>query len=1230
MPELTLSYPPELPLTARKDEILAAIRDHQVVIVAGETGSGKTTQLPKICLELGRGAAGRIGHTQPRRLAARTVAERIAEELDTPLGDVVGYQVRFTARVGERTRVKLMTDGILLAEIAQDRLLRRYDTLIIDEAHERSLNIDFILGYLRRLLPRRPDLKVVITSATIDVERFSQAFGGAPVIEVSGRTWPVEIRYRPVDEETDQVEAIGAAVDELSVEGPGDILVFLSGEREIRDTADALAGRVRPGTEILPLFARLSTAEQHRVFAPHAGRRIVLATNVAETSLTVPGIRYVVDPGTARVSRYSHRLKVQRLPIEPVSQASANQRAGRCGRVAEGVCVRLYDEPDYLARPEFTDPEILRTNLASVILQMAALGLGDVAEFPFLDPPDRRSIRDGVDLLVELGALDAGQRLTPLGRNLSQVPIDPRLGRMVLAGDEQGCLREVLVIAAALSIQDPRERPADRQDAATQAHARFRDRESDFVSYLNLWHYLMEKQKELSGNQFRKLCRAEFLNYLRVREWQDLHTQIRQVARTLGGSLNSTPADPRAVHRALLAGLLSHVGVKDPEKGDYLGARGARFAVFPGSTLFRRTPRWVMAAELVETTRLWARVCARIEPEWLEPLAGHLVKRTCSEPHWDRQRGAVMAYERVTLYGIPVVTHRPVNYGRGDPPVARELFIRHALVEGDWDTRHAFFHENARLLTEVEELEHRARRRDIRVDDDVLFDFYDRRVGPDVVSARHFDTWWRKTRRGQPDLLTFDKATLLNATAGAVRAADFPDTWRQGALSLPLRYRFEPGAADDGVTVEIPLPILGRVRPEEFAWQVPGLREELVVALIRGLPKQVRREFVPVPDYARAALAQLTTAAQLVGAATSQRSSVDGDLLDALERQLRRLAGVPVPHDAWQPDKLPEHLRMNFRVLDEDGTVVAEGRDLAALQRELAPLIRESLAAPDLTRTGLRDWPAGDPPSTVEQIRAGYRVTLYPALVDEGDSVAVRVFETPAERRVAHRAGVRRLLRLALPAPAALVQGRLSNEAKLALLRSPHGSVPALLDDCADGAVDALVGDEVPFDEAGYRRLLARARQGLTGTMLAVLGHVREILALAAEVERALPAAPEPVRTDLRTQLAGLVYPGFVTATGWANLPHVPRYLRAMLRRMERLAGNPARDREQSRAVEAVQREYAELSAQAPPGHPARAALDEIRWMIEELRVAVYAQALGTAYPVSEKRIRRALDELAE
>jgi ATP-dependent helicase HrpA len=877
-----ITYPEQLPVSQKKDDILAAIRDHQVVIVAGETGSGKTTQIPKICLELGRGVLGSIGHTQPRRLAARTVADRIAEELGTELGDAVGYKVRFTDRSSDDTLVKLMTDGILLAEIQADRLLRQYDTLIIDEAHERSLNIDFLLGYLREILPRRPDLKVVITSATIDPERFSEHFGGAPIVEVSGRTYPVEVRYRPVtdpddpsaDPDRDQIQAIVDAVDELGREGPGDVLVFLSGEREIRDTADALAKhftRTGNATDVLPLYARLSAAEQHRVFQPHGGRRVVLATNVAETSLTVPGIRYVVDPGTARISRYSHRLKVQRLPIEPVSQASANQRKGRCGRVAEGVCIRLYSEEDFESRPEFTDPEILRTNLASVILQMTALGLGDIAAFPFVEPPDRRNVKAGVDLLHELGAIDPAEkdprkRLTPLGRRLAQLPIDPRLARMVLEADRNGCVREVLVIAAALSIQDPRERPAEHQQAADDRHRRFADPTSDFLAYLNLWNYLRERQRELSGSAFRRMCKSEFLHFLRIREWQDLHGQLKQVAKSLGVTLNTADAPPDRIHISLLAGLLSHVGLADTDKKDgrqdgkkdgrrrgqeYLGARGAKFAVFPGSALFRKPPRWVMSAELVETSRLWGRVNARIEPEWIEPLAQHLVKRNYSEPHWSKKQAAVMAREKVTLYGVPIVADRRVNYGSIDPALSRELFIRHALVEGDWETHHRFFHDNRALLDEVEELEHRARRRDILVDDETLFDFYDERVPEDVVSGRHFDAWWKKARHSDPDLLGFEKSMLMNEAAGDVSEADYPDVWKQGALRVRLTYQFEPGADADGVTVHIPVQVLNQVRPDGFDWQVPGLRAELVTELIRSLPKQLRVNFVPAPDYAR-------------------------------------------------------------------------------------------------------------------------------------------------------------------------------------------------------------------------------------------------------------------------------------------------------------------------------------------------------------------------------------------
>ena len=1236
-----ITYPPELPVSERRDDIAAAIRDHQVVIVAGETGSGKTTQIPKICLELGRGIRGQIGHTQPRRLAARTVADRIAEELGTPLGSTVGYKVRFTDQSGDDTLVKLMTDGILLAELQHDRDLLRYDTLIVDEAHERSLNIDFILGYLASLLPRRPDLKVVITSATIETERFAQHFRQpsgepAPVVEVSGRTYPVEVRYRPLvleeevaDDEDDEVagtvvrdpiQAIGDAVEELSAEGPGDILVFLSGEREIRDTADALGRLPVPHLEILPLYARLSTAEQHRVFQPHTGRRVVLATNVAETSLTVPGITYVVDPGTARISRYSHRLKVQRLPIERISQASANQRKGRSGRTSPGICVRLYDEQDFLSRPEYTEPEILRTNLASVILQMTAIGLGDVASFPFIDPPDRRNITDGITLLQELGALDAGRQLTEVGRRLAQLPVDPRLGRMVLEADRNGCLDEVMVVAAALSIQDPRERPVEHRAHADQLHARFADPDSDFVAYLNLWKHLRAKQKELSSSAFRRLCRAEHLNYLRVREWQDIYSQLRQVTRSLGLVASSSP-DPVRLHQSLLAGLLSHIGLREGDKRDYLGARGAKFAIFPGSALARRPPRYVMSAELVETSRLWARVNARIEPEWVEPLAGHLVKRSYSEPHWEKKQAAVMAVERVTLYGVPIVVGRRVPYARVDPVLSRELFIRHALVEGDWSTNHRFFHDNAKLLAEVAELEDRVRRRDILVDDETLYQFYDSRIPADVVSGRHFDAWWKKARRSTPDLLTFTRDLLVNAGRGDVDAAAYPDVWQSSsAVALPLHYEFSPGSTTDGVTVDVPLAVLGQVRPEDFDWQVPGLREDLVIALIRSLPKALRTNFVPVPDYARAVLARISPSSGL-------------SLIAAVTAELRRMTGVTVPPDAWDRAKVPPHLRLTYRVVDGD-RVVASGKDLAALQAELKAEVRSTVtaAAPGIARSGLRSWDFGPLPRAIEQDRAGFRVTAYPALVDEGGTVGVEVFETPEEQAAAMTAGTRRLLLLSLPNPATFLQGRLSNEEKLALSRNPHRSVVDLLTDCAGAAVDRLVelAGGPAWDPAGFAALRDRVRADLVDTVVAIVGRVRQALAAAHTVEQRISRMSSmdtlAALTDVRAQLSGLIYPGFVTATGWAHLGDLPRYLAAVERRLDRIGQDPARDRAGQARVAQVTKEYEAMLAALPERRRGTPAVREIRWMIEELRVNIFAQALGTPYSVSEQRIYKAMD----
>ncbi|MCM3265869.1 ATP-dependent RNA helicase HrpA [Streptomyces thermoviolaceus] len=1249
-------YPEQLPVSQKKDEIAQAIRDHQVVVIAGETGSGKTTQIPKICLELGRGVRGMIGHTQPRRIAARTVAERVAEELETPLGDAVGWKVRFTDQVDpQATFIKLMTDGILLAEIQNDRELRAYDTIIIDEAHERSLNIDFLLGYLAQLLPRRPDLKVVITSATIDPERFSRHFGDAPIIEVSGRTYPVEVRYRPLleegseDADRDQITAIIDAVEELMAEGPGDILVFLSGEREIRDTADALNKKQYRFTEVLPLYARLSHAEQHRVFQPHTGRRIVLATNVAETSLTVPGIKYVIDPGFARISRYSHRTKVQRLPIEPISQASANQRKGRCGRTSDGICIRLYSEEDFLSRPEFTDAEILRTNLASVILQMTAAGLGDIEKFPFIDPPDHRNIRDGVQLLQELGALDPTQkdprkRLTPIGRKLAQLPVDPRLARMVLEADKNGCAREVMVIAAALSIQDPRERPADKQAQADQLHARFKDETSDFLAFLNLWRYLREQQKERGSSSFRRMCKQEFLNFLRIREWQDIYTQLRTVAKQMGIHLNEQDAPADRIHISLLAGLLSHIGMKDVReskdsgpgarrdggRNEYLGARNAKFAIFPGSALFKKPPRFVMAAELVETSRLWARVNARIEPEWVEPLAGHLVKRTYSEPHWEKDQAAVMAYEKVTLYGVPIVARRKVNYGRIDPEVSRELFIRHALVEGDWRTHHKFFADNRRLLSEVEELEHRARRRDIVVDDETLFDFYDQRVPAHVVSGAHFDSWWKRKRQEQPDFLDFEREMLVRESAQEVTKADYPDTWRQGDLKFRVTYQFEPGADADGVTVHIPLQVLNQVTGEGFDWQIPGLREELVTELIRSLPKPIRRNYVPAPNYAKAFL---------------EKAQVSSEPLTvAMARELKRMVGVPFEPEDFDWSKVPDHLKITFRVVDERRRKLAEDKDLEALKLRLKPKARKALSRAaaasaeraggvSLERSGLTDWTIGTLPRVFETRRAGQPVKAYPALVDDGDTVSVRLFDTEAEQAEAMWRGTRRLLLRNIPVnPAKFASDRLTNQQKLALSANPHSSMQALFDDCATAAADRLIADHggPVWDEESYRKLFDTVRAEIVDLTVRTVGQVQQVLAAWQACERRLKGVRSPALlanlADVRQQLDALVKPGFVTEAGIRRLPDLMRYLVAADRRLQQMPVNVQRDTTRMQKVHEMQDEYAWLLEQLPQGRPVPERVREIRWMIEELRVSYFAHALGTAYPVSDKRIVKAID----
>jgi ATP-dependent helicase HrpA len=1247
-----IHFPADLPVSARRDDIAEAIRHHQVVIVAGETGSGKTTQLPKICLAMGRGdpslpGGAMIGHTQPRRIAARSVAERIAEELGSELGDSVGYQVRFTDRTSKQSRVKVMTDGILLAELQHDRMLERYDTLIIDEAHERSLNIDFILGYLKRLLPRRPDLKVVITSATIDPERFARHFADArgrpaPVIEVSGRTYPVEVRYRPLLEESyddeegepvvrDQTEAIEDAVAELLNDTAGDLLVFLPGEREIRDTADVLEGRAQGprGFDIVPLYSRLSASEQHRVFERHTRRRVVLATNVAETSLTVPGITGVIDTGLARISRWSVRTKVQRLPIEPISQASAQQRSGRCGRVEAGVAIRLYSEEDFSGRPEFTEPEILRTSLASVILQMTSLGLGVVERFPFVEPPDNRAVRAGVQLLEELGALapatpGKGPRLTRIGRKLARLPIDPRLARMILEADRLGCLREVLVITAALSIQDPRERPVEHRARADQLHARFRDPRSDFMAWLNLWRHLRSKQKEMGSSAFRRMCREEHLNYLRVREWQDFESQLRQVAKQVG----LTPGKPLPddagpdedrVHQALLSGLLSHIGLRDRDRRDYLGARGARFAIFPGSGLFKSQPDFVMAAELVETSRLWGRQNAAIDPVWAERLGGDLVKRTWSEPHWSKKRESALAHERATLYGVPLVADRLVPLGRHQPDVARELFIRHALVQGEWRARHRFFETNQRLLEEAEELEHRARRHDIVVDEETLFDFYDARLPVEIVSGAHFDTWWKQERRERPDLLTFDPTMLVHDRAGEVRADDFPDAWQEETATLPLSYHFEPGHEADGVTIDVPLATLNTVGAAPFTWNVPGLRHDLVTALIRSLPKQLRVNFVPAPDVARRFLDSVPAGEE--------------ELVPALSRYLRSLTGVHVPLEAWDLEKVPGHLRPRFRVLDDDGRVVGSGKDLEALKQPLRPSLdramRQVADESGATATGQSTWTFGTIEPSFTRTRAGHEVRGYPALVDEGSTVGLRVFASEDEQEAQHRLGVRRLLLLAVPSPASRLVEGLDNTAKLGLAASPYANVRSLIEECVLAAAGELVDESPPVrDPEAFAALVQAARTQLPDRAADVLRQVLVVLGEWRPVEKSLHGRVElpllPAMTDLRAQLGRLVHPGFIAESGAAALRHYPRYLRAMSARFERLR-DLGRDRELMDRVEELQQAWQHRVDALPEGRPPGADLRRVRWMLEEYRVSLWAQHLGTAQPISDARIRKAL-----
>ncbi len=1223
-----LSYPDNLPVSAKKQAILDAINKNQVVIVAGETGSGKSTQLPKICLEAGRGIRGVIGHTQPRRVAARALAARITEELNG--SNCIGCKVRFADNTGENTLVKLMTDGILLAEIRQDRQLMHYDTLIIDEAHERSLNIDFILGYLHQLLPQRPDLKVIVTSATLDHQRFSHYFNQAPVIEVCGTTWPVEVRFRPrVDDDAQhcQLQSIIDAVDELSHEGQGDILIFMSGEREIQDAAEVLNAQKLAHTEVLPLYARLPASEQNRIFQPHVGRRIILATNVAETSLTVPGIRYVIDTGTARISRYNFRTKVQSLPIEPVSKASADQRKGRCGRISAGICIRLYDEADFLTRPEFTDPEIVRTSLAAVILQMTAIGLGDIRSFPFISPPDKRSIQDGLRLLHELRALDIDSKghhhLTACGHQLAQLPLDPRLACMMLTAGKMGALREVMIIAAALSIQDPRERPPDRQQAADERHRRFADKDSDFLSLVKLWDYLQEQQAVLSSAQLRKLYRSDFLSWSRLREWQDIHAQLSVVAAELGMQVNQSAADYRSLHQALLSGLLSHIGQKDIDRNEFTGASNRRFVLTPGSALSKKPPKWVMVAELIETRRLWGRIAARIDAEWVESLAPHLVKRHYSEPHWEKSRGAVVASEKVTLSGLTIVPARKCNYSAIDPVLCRELFIRHALVEGDWETGHAFFHANLALLADVDVLEHKSRRRDIRVDDQTLFDFYDQHIPQDVVSARHFDSWWKETGRACPDLLNFSPPMLVKADATQITTQQYPDWWQQGDLRLRLSWQFEPGTDADGVTVHIPLVVLGQIRMAEFDWQVPALRLQLVTALIKSLPKPLRRHFVPAPDYATAVLNRVTP--------------LKVSLLDALETELKGITGVTVSRESWCWEQVPEHLKMTFRIIDDEQHTLAQGKNLAVLRESLKAQVHQALSATadNLERNNLRSWDFATLPVSCIQQRVGYSVTLWPALVDEGSHVAIRLFDTEQQQQRMMRQGTRRLLWLNMPSPVKYLHDRLSDKSRLALYFHPCGRVVDLIDDCIACAIDELMtchGGPV-WQQPDFIRLLDAVRAGLNDRVMDIVRRVEQILITLAGLHRRLKekvaALPAGAVEDITRQLANLVYPGFVARHGLRHLSDTPRYLQAIEKRIEKLALDPARDNTLMLSIQRLQQMWQQWLDKKPAGYTPDVREEEIRWMIEELRVSLFAQQLGTAYPVSEKRILTALARLS-
>ncbi len=1221
-----ITYPADLPVVQRREEIAATIRDHQVVVLCGETGSGKTTQLPKICLELGRGVTGTIGHTQPRRVAARTVAARIAEELHVPVGQQVGCKIRFGDQTSDRTLIKIMTDGILLAETQNDRFLDAYDTIIIDEAHERSLNIDFLLGYLKQLLPRRTDLKVIITSATIDPQRFSAHFDKAPIIEVSGRTYPVELRYQPIGAETDEndapdlIDSVVSAVDDLIRTERGDILVFLSGEREIREAAKSLRHQSGRGVEVLPLYSRLSSAEQNRIFQPHQQRRIVLATNVAETSVTVPGIRCVVDPGQARMSRYSTRTKVQRLPIEAISRASAEQRKGRCGRIEPGVCVRLYSESDFNSRPEYTEPEILRTNLASVILQMKALRLGEVERFPFIERPTARMIRDGYQTLHELGAVDAHNELTDLGRDLARLPIDPRLGRMILQADREHCMAEVLVIAAALSIPDPRERPHDQQEKADAAHARFAHEDSDFLTFVNLWQAYHDEARRLSHSKTRHWCRQNHVNFMRMREWHDIHTQLRQLALEGNLRLNTEPAAYDTVHRAVLSGLLSNIGLRT-EGHEYTGTYGTKFFIFPGSGQFKKSPAWIMAAEVVETTRLYARCVAKIQPQWIESLADHLVKRHYSDPLWNEENAQVTAAERVSLYGLDIASGRRVHYGPIEPKASRELFIHHALVEGEWRTKAPFFEHNQQLVAEVEKVESKVRKRDVLVDVQQRFAFYDQRLPANVYSGATFDKWWKEAQRTKPRSLHMTREDLVQVERSA---ADFPDRLAVGDLTVSLRYIHDPGAADDGVTAIIPVEALHEVVAAPFTWLVPGMRLEKITALIKSLPKSTRTAFLPAADCARAC--------------NDVMDPGDRTLEDALAEALLALRGVPVKMSDFQGDKLDRHLRMNFRVVDRRGQIVGEGRDLDALRRDLGQQVRrqlQNLSDQRYARTGMTKWDFGELAESIELKRGGLTVMAYPAVVDEGSSVRLTILDSAAAALAASRVGIRRLYVMAARDELAHQLKTMPQLNRLKLLFASLGPPKLLHDQIIEAAAQqAFLGDgAIPRNREAFEARLGTGWGRIGEAMFSLGALVEPILAARHEVAlrlgKPMPPTWKPIAEDLKRQLAELLPSEFLRTTPLERLRHVPRYLAAMIRRLDRLSGaGLQRDAQHRQMIDVHRARLAQAMANRDANKPIDPRVDEYRWLIEELRVSLFAQDLGTAQSVSPQRLDKAWEQM--